>query len=186
MHNPPFLVYPALHWQALLLAVEPAFASHIVHDDESAGENVFGGQATQSDAGKIVEPMGHVEHSAGDVAPVMGRCVPAGQDTHVPDTSGHVVQFAFEDAPRRAEYFPGLQSIHVAAEKAPSAVEYFPAMHCTHRLSEAAPVEGRYLPDPHLIHDAEDVDPRRLEYVPTAQSMQAVEALIVEYFPAKH
>ena len=183
MHTPSFLVYPALHWQALLLAVEPAFASHIVHDDEPAGENVLGGHERHIDAGQIVDPAGHVEHSAIDAAPVIGRCVPAGQDTHVADTSGHVVH---EDAPSSAEYLPRLQSVHVAAEKAPAAAEYFPALHFTHRLSEAAPVEGRYLPDPHLIHDAEDVDPRRLEYVPTAQSTQAVEALIAEYCPAKH
>ena len=35
------------------------------------------------------------------------------------------------------------------------------------------------------IHDAEDVDPIRVEYVPTAQSKQAVEAIIAECFPAK-
>ena len=99
VQTPSFLVYPALHWQALLLAVEPAFASHAVHDDEPAGENVLGGQERHIDAGQIVEPAGHVEHSADDAAPIKGRCVPAGQDTHVPDTSGHAVQFALEDAP---------------------------------------------------------------------------------------
>jgi hypothetical protein len=187
MHNPSFRVYPALHWQALLLAVEPAFASHAVHDDEPAGENVLGGQERHIDAGKIVEPKGHVEHCAEDAAPVKGtgRCVPAGQETHVPDTSGHVVQVAIEDAPRTDEYLPRLQLIHVAAEKAPLAVEYFPALHFTHRLSEDAPVKHWYLPDPHCIHEAEDVDPTRVEYVPTAQSKQVVEAVIAECFPAK-
>ena len=181
MHNPSFLVYPALHWQALLLAVEPAFASHAVHDDEPAGENVLGGQERHIDAGQIVEPAGHVEHSAGDAAPIKGRCAPAGQDTHVPDTSGHAVQFALDDA----EYLPRSQSIHVAAEDAPSALEYFPALHFTHRLSELAPVEGRYLPPAHCMHDAEDVDPTRVEYAPMAQSKQAVDPLIAEYLPAK-
>ena len=167
--------------QVLLLAVEPAFASHAVHDEEPAGENVLGGQERHIDAGQIVEPAGHVEHSAGDAAPIKGRCVPAGQETHVPDPSGHVVQFALEDAPRIAEYLPRSHSIHVAAEDAPSALEYFPALHFSQRLSESAPVEGRYLPDPHWIHDAEDIDPTRVEYAPMAQSKQAVDALIAEY-----
>ena len=85
VHDLSFLVYPALHWQALLPAVEPAFASHAVHDDEPAEENVLGGQERHIDAGKIVEPAGQVEHSADDAAPVKGRWVPAGQATHVPD-----------------------------------------------------------------------------------------------------
>ena len=153
MHNPCFLVYPALHWQKLLPAVESASDSHAVHDDAPVGENVLGEQETHSDSGSVVEPAGHVEHSADDVAPVKGRCLPAGQATHVPDDLGHMVQLALENAPIISEYLPRLQSIHVAAEKAPSLVEYFPAPHLTHNVSESAPVEGRYVPDLHWIHD---------------------------------
>jgi hypothetical protein len=176
-------VYPALHTQATLPAEESAFVSHTVHDVEPSGEKVLGGQEAHNSSDDMVDPAGHVEHSETEVAAMTGKCLPAGHATHEPDTSGHDVQLAIEDAPIIPEYFPIPQGIHVSAEKAPFEVEYVPARHVTHNPSKSAPLEVKYVPALHCVH-AEDVEPTTVEYVPTSQSEQPVEAFTAEYFPA--
>ena len=67
---------------------------------------------------------------------------PALQSTHV----------ASLDAPAAVEYFPMLHRMHVAADDCPCCVEYVPVAHGW-QFASPLPSVDRYLPTPHRVHE---------------------------------
>jgi hypothetical protein len=110
-------------------------------------------------------------HMDAEVAPVVGKYLPASQSRHT----------LMELPPIDAENLPAGQLIH----QLDPASEYFPLSHKTHSF-EFSVSKGKYDPAAQSMHTMSEIAPSQYEYFPTGQRKQSPGPVVSLYVPALH